>query len=311
MTPFNLNIALETLKKGLPIGFPTETVYGLAANALDDKAVAHIYTLKKRPKFNPLIAHVASIEKAEQYVIFTNHARLLAKAFWPGPLTLVLEQKKDSGISTLATAGLSTLAVRQPAHPMALELLQHLDFPLVAPSANPSESISPTSAKDVQEAFTDLYVLDGGPCTVGLESTILDLTTSTPTLLRPGAITIEQLENVLDTTIMPYKGDKILAPGQMKRHYAPSLPLRLNADSVKPEEALLSFGKHEMKICREELNLSPTGNLKEAAANLFRYLRQLDNPSKNAGIAVAPIPQEGLGLAINDRLHRAAEPSKS
>ncbi len=301
----SIDTALQTLHKGELIGLPTETVYGLGANALDDRAVAKIYALKERPRFNPLIAHFASKEQAQQYVHFNEWAHKLAKAFWPGPLTLILPQRDDAGISSFATAGLKTLACRVPAHDKAQEILSKIDFPLVAPSANPSESISPTTAGHVQHAFPELCVVEGGPCIVGLESTIVDLTQPAPVILRPGSITPTEIEAVLGCSLMENTNHKITSPGQLKRHYAPGIPLRLNVTDLQEGEALLSFGPHQITGAQKEINLSLTGNLQEAASNLFSALHQLDSPPHQA-IAVLPIPNEGIGAAINDRLNRAS-----
>jgi len=297
--------AIKTLQKGDLIGLPTETVYGLAANALSDAAVAKIYALKERPLFNPLIAHFANTDEAKKYVQFNKWAESLAKAFWPGPLTLILEKKKECGISLLATAGLNTLAIRVPAHPIAQQILQGLGFPLVAPSANPSESLSPTTAQHVKTSFPDLFVIDGGPCTIGLESTIVDLTGEKPAILRPGLLTKNDIQKVLSLNLADkIDGASIKAPGQLKRHYAPSIPLRLNISQLQEDEALLSFGPHTL-TAQKEINLSSTGNLEEAAANLFSALAELDS-SRCKRIAVMPLPNDGIGLAINDRLKRAS-----
>ncbi len=297
------------------VAVPTETVYGLAANAYDDQAVASIYAIKQRPQFNPLIIHYASLEQMKEDVIITNTMRQLAAQFWPGPLTLVLEKHKTSRLSTLATAGGATVAVRIPKHPVMQALLQHLDFPLAAPSANPSGQLSPTEAAHVMTHLGDKLpmVLDGGPCQVGVESTILDLTTPRPMVLRPGVITADALAKALgDANIIanPYahtSGETTLkAPGQLSSHYAPRHRVRLNVLSPTPTEALLAFGPivpdHPQLLT---LNLSPTAELTEAAANLFRYLHHLD-ALEVVGIAVMPIPNAGVGMAINDRLSRAA-----
>lgn len=301
--------ACALLASGDVIGMPTETVYGLAANALDDQAIAKIYAYKNRPQFNPLIIHIADLEAAMRIGIFTETALKLAQVFWPpsekaGSITLVLPRAKDCPISLLATTGLETIAVRVPNHPVALALLRQCHVPLAAPSANVSNSISPTSAKDVLESLGNQIplILEGGPCTVGLESTILDMTTTIPTLLRPGGLTIEAIEDVIGPIQKQHHSQNIKAPGMMKRHYAPSIPLRLNALDCDRDEALLGFGQTDVPV---HLNLSAEGNLQEAAANLFRMLKDLDNPGFSK-IAVAPIPNHGIGLAINDRLTRAA-----
>jgi L-threonylcarbamoyladenylate synthase len=295
------------LSQGKLVIMPTETVYGLAADATHDFAVAGIYKLKNRPAFNPLIVHVGSIDQAKEQAFFSEKAFLLARHFWGqkgGPLTLVLK-RKNPHLSHLVTAGLNTVAVRMPSHPMALDLLKTYPNPLAAPSANRSEALSPTSFQAVQESFGDEtpFGLDGGPCQVGLESTILDLSGSTPILLRPGGISVEQIEYVLGKKIEIYKGSAIQAPGMTKRHYAPKTPLRLNATNKKNDEAFLGFGPGTEDF--ETLNLSPQGDDVEAASHLFAMLRELDH-QKVSSIAVAPIPTSGLGLAINDRLQRAA-----
>ena len=301
----SVDTAIQALKEGELIGLPTETVYGLGANALDDKAVSKIYALKERPQFNPLIAHFASADQAQKYVHFNGWAQKLSEVFWPGSLTLILPQKKESGISKLATAGLETLACRVPAHDKALKILRNIVFPLVAPSANPSESISPTTADHVRQAFTDLCVVDGGPCLVGLESTIVDLTQEAPVILRPGSVSALEIEAFLGCPLRENTSGKITAPGQLKRHYAPSIPVRLEVTNVQEGEALLSFGPHTIRGAQKEINLSKTANLQEAASNLFSALRELD-VSENTAIAVMTIPNKGIGVAINDRLNRAA-----
>lgn len=300
--------ACSLLNKGDLVVIPTETVYGLAADATNGQAVAKIYELKQRPQFNPLIIHLKDIEDCEKWAVFSEKAKKLATVFWqenPFPLTLVLRKKNSTSLSSLVTAGLDTVAVRIPSHPIALELLEKLNKPLAAPSANRSMSISPTSSIAVRQSFgTETpYVLEGGNCKVGLESTILDLSGDQPQLLRPGATTIEMLENVLDQKVISYQGSDLKAPGMMKRHYAPGLPLRINCLTANPDEAFLGFGKDKEQ--KSTLNLSMFGNLGEAAANLFSMLNELDNSDLYKGIAVAPIPINGIGLAINDRLSRA------
>jgi L-threonylcarbamoyladenylate synthase len=306
----NILIAADLLKSGQLVAIPTETVYGLAANALDDQAVARIYELKNRPQFNPLIIHFAELEQVSQHVVLNETAVKLADAFWPGPLTMVLPRKESSPISLLASAGLDTLAVRVPNHSVSLELLKQAQVPLAAPSANPSQALSPTTAEHVLNAFHDndklTMILDGGPCEVGLESTIIDLTEPEPVILRPGAITAEAVSQVIGKPVslvsVFHVSDKPKAPGLLHRHYAPNLPLRLNAKESRANEALLAFGPNAPT---HSLNLSSSGNLTEAAANLFKMLRQLDQP-RYQSIAVMPIPNIGLGLAINNRLERAS-----
>ncbi len=295
--------AADLLRQGLLVAFPTETVYGLGGDARNGEAVAAIYEAKGRPSFNPLIAHVASTETAKRFVEWTDQADLLADAFWPGPLTLVLPLRPDHGISSLVTAGLDTLAVRVPAHPTAHALLTAFDGPVAAPSANPSGQISPTTAAHVRAGLEGRIaaVLDDGPCGVGLESTIVGLA-GTPALLRPGGVALEQIEEVLKAELHHHQpGDLLTAPGQLQSHYAPDAPVRLNARSRQGDEVLLGFGSVDC-----DLNLSSTGNLPEAAANLFAALHKLNDTGRP--IAVSPIPHHGLGAAINDRLRRAAAP---
>lgn len=300
--------AADALKQGKLVALPTETVYGLGANALDDLAVAEIYAAKGRPSFNPLIVHLASRDQAEHYAEFTPLARALADVFWPGPLTLVIKRKDNCPLSHLVSAGLDTVALRVPAHPTAQALLSAGEVPIAAPSANRSGRISPTRARHVLEEFqsqAELLILDGGACAEGLESTVVDATGKVPILLRPGSITADDITSACgQEPVRPVVNtDAPPSPGMLLKHYAPTIPLRMNATSFEADEALLAFGPcphHGGTV----LNLSPTGNLKEASANLFAYLRELDKPEHNA-IAVMPIPETGLGLAINDRLRRA------
>ena len=296
--------AADLLRAGQLVAFPTETVYGLGGDATNDAAVAAIYAAKGRPSFNPLIAHVSDLGAAKQVGLFDSWAESLAERFWPGPLTLVVPRRGDCPVSLLASAGLDCIAVRVPAHPVALELLRAVGRPLAAPSANPSGRVSPTTAAHVAEGLAPAMILDGGPCIVGVESTVLDMTTNPPTLLRPGGIVREVLAEVLGGIAVA--GDELSAksPGTTVSHYAPSLPLRLAAETAAKDEALLGFGPTE----GANLNLSPSGDLVEAAANLFAMLRALDRPDDFIGIAVGPIPDHDLGAAINDRLRRAAAP---
>lgn len=313
MTPsINIESAANLLRNGKLVSFPTETVYGLGADATNDTAVAEIFAIKGRPQFNPLIVHVDSVAMAQSEVEWTATADALAKAFWPGPLTLVLKRKKDSRISLLASAGGDTLGVRMPAHPIALTLIKSVTKPLAAPSANKSGRVSPTTAQHVKEEFGNiLYVLDGGPCQVGVESTVLDLSSATPLLLRPGGVPKEALEALLGSSIaiLQEKAATLKSPGMLESHYAPSLPVRLNVSSVLPTEALLSFGSKIPIGAKKVISLSESGNDKEAAAKLFAALRALDSKEFTA-IAVMPIPETGLGIAINDRLRRAAADRK-
>jgi L-threonylcarbamoyladenylate synthase len=300
--------AARCLGQGGLVAFPTETVYGLGADARHGEAIARLYAAKGRPSFNPLIAHVGSIEAARHLARFDAAAERLAAAFWPGPLTLVLPKRPDCGVADLALAGLDSVAVRVPAHPVARALLAAFKGPVVAPSANRSGHVSPTSAAHV---LADLrgridMVIDAGPCAVGVESTIVACL-GEPTLLRPGGLPREQIERVLGCAlaIAPIADDAPLAPGMLSSHYAPKARLRLDADLARPDEALLAFGP--APAASVTLNLSPRGDLIEAAANLFSHLRALD-ASGAQRIAVMKVPHEGLGEAINDRLARAAAP---
>jgi L-threonylcarbamoyladenylate synthase len=312
--------AVDLLRDGGLVAMPTETVYGLAANALDSRAVARIFEAKGRPQFNPLIVHVASAEQAALYVEMDDRAARYAAHFWPGPLTLILKQKPNNGISDLVSASLPTLGVRCPAHAVARQLLEASALPLAAPSANKSGTISPTSPIHVSEslgAAVDL-ILAGGQCTVGLESTILDLSGALPVILRPGSVTAEDIEVVegLKPEIGYGNPDAPTSPGQLLKHYAPEADLRLNAVDIEADEALLGFGSLKFigvkgggfaqnLPAEQVMNLSVSGDLYEAASNLFSYLRLLDGAG-HARIAVSNIPDKGLGIAINDRLRRAA-----
>jgi L-threonylcarbamoyladenylate synthase len=298
--------AVERLQRGEFVGLPTETVYGLAADAGSDLAVARIYAAKGRPQFNPLIAHVASLEMATSEAVFDDRARRLAARFWPGPLTLVLPVAPTGRVCELARAGLPTVALRIPGHPVALELIRAFGRPLAAPSANRSGHISPTMAQDVVAELGEQagVVLDAGPAQVGLESTIVAVLPGEPVrLLRPGGVSREELLTVVDG-ISVLQTEHIQAPGQLASHYAPRALLRMNAIAPETGEAFLGFGRHHRD---GSPNLSPSGDLVEAAANLFAMLRTLD-VSGVAAIAVAPVPEQGLGEAINDRLQRAAAP---
>lgn len=296
--------AAQLLREGGLVAFPTETVYGLGGDARNDMAVAGIFEAKGRPRFNPLIVHVDSPETARRYVEWSDAADRLASAFWPGPLTLVLPLRLDAGLSPLVTADLPTLAIRVPAHPVARALLRAFGGPLAGPSANPSGRISPTTAAHVAAGLDGRIaaILDGGACGVGVESTILGLADG-PTLLRPGGLPVEAIEAALGGPVARRgANDPLTAPGQMTSHYAPGARVRLEATEAREGEVLLGFGAVEC-----DLNLSPAGDLREAAANLFHHLHALDATGAK-GIAVSPIPQAGLGLAINDRLRRAAAP---
>lgn len=305
--------AVTTLEAGGLVAFPTETVYGLGADATNPAAVAGIFAAKGRPSFNPLIVHCVSLAEAERLARFDPLARKLAKAFWPGPLTLVLPKAVGCKVAELAMAGLDTLAIRVPAHPIAAELLAAFGRPLAAPSANRSGRVSPTSAEHVEAdlgAMVDV-ILDGGAAAVGLESTIIAVMEGRVSLLRPGGITRQAIEAVLGRALdkAEIDQDRPPAPGMLRSHYAPQARVRLDAREIRAGEALLDFGPAPPRNADQAVavvNLSQAGNLTEAAAALFGALRELDAPGRT--IAVAPIPNQGLGEAINDRLMRAAAP---
>ena len=305
LTPNVLDIkrAANLLQQGALVSFPTETVYGLGADARQGKAVAGIYAAKGRPSFNPLIVHFADTAAAQKYVKWSETAETLARAFWPGPLTLVLPLREDHELSPLVTAGLSTVALRVPAHPTAQALLKQFAGPVAAPSANPSGRISPTTADHVLAGLEGRIaaVVDDGHCAVGLESTIIGFDSGKHVLLRAGGLPTEAIEAVLGAALAHPKNDDITAPGQLTSHYAPNGAVRLNATAARSDELILGFGE-----ISGTLTLSADGNLTEAAANLFGHLHQLD--AMGGAIAVAPIPMHGLGRAINDRLNRAAAP---
>jgi L-threonylcarbamoyladenylate synthase len=300
--------AADCLRRGGLVAFPTETVYGLGADATSDRAVARVYEAKGRPTFNPLIVHVTDLESALRLGRFSADAKKLAAAFWPGPLTIVVPRREDCAVSLLASAGLDSLAIRVPAHPIAHALLAKAGLPVVAPSANPSGRVSPTTAAHVRAGLGDKVdmILDGGPCAVGVESTIISFLGGEPELLRPGGLARGDIEKVLGHGIATAKiKGRPVAPGQLASHYAPRARLRLDAKQAHPGEIYLGFG-----ASGGELNLSERGDLVEAAANLFSMLHKLDE-TKVEAIAVAPIPHQGLGEAINDRLRRAAAPRSS
>ncbi|MEM0948778.1 MAG: L-threonylcarbamoyladenylate synthase [Pseudomonadota bacterium] len=301
LTPDRVGIgrAAELLQQGGLVAFPTETVYGLGANARNGQAVAGIFAAKDRPRFNPLIVHVASLDAAHEIGVIEGDALRLAGAFWPGPLSLVVPVRGAADLSDLVTAGLSTVAIRVPELPLSRGLLTQAGVPVAAPSANPSGRISPTRADHVIDALSGRIdaVLDGGPCTVGLESTIIAAGVP-PRLLRPGGIPAEAIEACLGCALALGGDGSITAPGQLASHYAPRGKVRLDADGSKADEAMLGFGS-----VPGDLNLSPAADLAEAAANLFQHMRLLDD---GRDLAIAPIPDTGLGRAINDRLRRAA-----
>jgi L-threonylcarbamoyladenylate synthase len=296
--------AVEALRRGGLVILPTETVYGLAADAANAEAVARIYEAKGRPRFNPLISHVTDLEAAERLVVFDARARSLAEAFWPGPLTIVAPARPGARVSELARAGLDTVAVRAPAHALAQAVLQAFGGPVVAPSANRSGRPSPTNFDDALEETGAAAAagLDGGPCSVGLESTVVGVLGGELRLLRPGAVTRDAIVAAAGP-MLEAEEDARRSPGRLTAHYAPEAPLRLDAREPEPGEAYLAFGPAPPGGL--VWNLSPRADLREAATNLFAYLRAADR-TRPRGIAVAPIPEHGLGEAINDRLRRAA-----
>ncbi|MBP7000460.1 L-threonylcarbamoyladenylate synthase [Amaricoccus sp.] len=308
--PDGVRAAAHLLAAGALVAFPTETVYGLGADARSDRAVAGIFAAKGRPAFNPLIVHVAGVAAAAPLAELGPEALALAERFWPGPLTLVVPRRPDAGLAAAVTAGLGSVALRAPAHPLARALLDAFGGPLAGPSANPSGTVSPTTAAHVLEGLGGRIaaVLDGGPCPVGVESTIVGLADGAPRLLRPGGLPVEAIEAALGRPLAG-AGQGITAPGQLASHYAPRAALRLGAAAPEPDEAWLGFGPGP--VGDPGLNLSEAGDLDEAAARLFACLRDLDALAAAAGrarIAVARIPEAGLGRAINDRLRRAAAP---
>ncbi|MCA3280500.1 MAG: threonylcarbamoyl-AMP synthase [Roseomonas sp.] len=318
LAPDQVAEAARLLRDGELVAFPTETVYGLGADARNGRAVAAVFEAKGRPHFNPLICHFPDAEAAFAEVLADDRARALAAAFWPGPLTLVLPRRTECRIDLLAGAGLDTLAVRVPAHPLALELLCVAAIPVAGPSANRSGAVSPTTAAHVLEGLSGRIaaVLDGGACAVGVESTVLDLAMGGAALLRPGGVPVEAIEAVIGQVSRPLpisaaeKTRTLRSPGMMLSHYAPSLPVRLGAADVAAHEALLAFGP-PLPGARLVWQLSETRDVREAAARLFAGLRWLDAEGARLSltrIAAMPIPEAGLGAAINDRLARAAAP---
>ncbi len=299
-----LQRARLAIQAGDIVAFSTETVYGLGADATNNQAVAKIFKTKGRPRFNPLIVHVLNENDAKNLVSWNTAANKLSRAFWPGPLTLVLPRLPGCKVSLLASAGLDTLAIRVPSHNLARKLLSSTDCPIAAPSANKFGRMSPTTALHVDEEFGPelTLILDGGPCALGLESTVVDLTTKRPVLLRPGSITNEEIGTVIGPIATATQHSKIKSPGMLDRHYAPKASLRLNVNAPVDGEVLVGFGPLAPDGA---VNLSPTGDLLEAATNFFSTLRELDSAG-NKKLAIMPIPTSGLGFAINDRLKRAA-----
>jgi L-threonylcarbamoyladenylate synthase len=315
-SPKDIEAATRALRAGRLVAFPTETVYGLGAVATDDRAVASIFAAKRRPRFNPLIVHLVNRAAATGLACWNDAAERLAARFWPGPLTLVLPRAPDSPLSLLVSAGLETVALRVPAHPVAQALLEATALPIAAPSANPAGEITATTADHVAAGLGERIdiILDGGPCPIGLESTVVDLTGPVPRLLRPGGLARSRIEaeiGRLQSGGPGGQGEAALSPGQQASHYAPVRPVRLDARTVAPDEALLAFGPQPLigPLAGAAIvqNLSPGGDLEEAAANLFAMLRALDRPGIRT-IAVMPIPCHDLGEAIRDRLVRAAAP---
>ncbi|MBQ8785204.1 MAG: threonylcarbamoyl-AMP synthase [Alphaproteobacteria bacterium] len=302
----NIQKAAQIIKNGGLVAFPTETVYGLGANVYNAKAVASIFEAKGRPAFNPLISHIADINFLNEYVEVDSRAMSLAKHFWPGPFTMVLKRKEHNTSIDLACAGLPTATVRMPNNQIALELIKQSGVPIVAPSANRSQTISPTTAEHVFESLgtrVDM-ILDGGKCDVGVESTIVDVTGKDVVLLRAGGVALEDIEEFLNEKVIISHGepDKPSSPGQLLKHYAPNHRFQININEPEDGVFYIGFGQSE----RADINLSPNGDLNEAAANLFAYMRLADELAGEKGIAMAPIPETGLGLAINDRIRRAS-----
>lgn len=324
-TAESIAAAADLLAEGGLVAFPTETVYGLGGDATRERTVARIFAAKGRPRFNPLIVHLAPGMSADEIAIMDERAQRLAAKFWPGALTLVLARAPGCPIALLASAGLDTVALRMPAHPVAQALLKKVQIPIAAPSANPSGRLSPTEARHVVDLLGEKVdlILDGGKCPGGLESTVLDLSVPEARILRPGLVTAEEIAAVLGAPVsiaqtaaaLPERSgsgeiisdEEIKSPGMLASHYAPKKPLRLNAATAEAGEAFLAFGPDPPRSILASLNLSPTGDLVEAAANLFAYLHRLD-ASQAHTIAVMPIPEIGIGAAINDRLRRAAAP---
>jgi len=299
-----IHSAATQLSAGEIVAFPTETVYGLGANAFNDQAVARIYAAKQRPSFNPLIVHFKNISDVKQQTEWNDWSEKLAKNFWPGALTLILKKTQNCRLSLLVSSGLDTVAVRIPSHSIALELIKEAACPIAAPSANLSGKISPTTAEHVEKSLGGAIplIINGGSCSIGIESTVVDLSGEAPILLRSGKITIDQINKIIGPISLPSDNRKILSPGMLNRHYAPDTPIRIDATMFSENENVLGFGPNAPPSA---LNLSYTGDLVEAAANLFRFMHELNKPGAKP-IAVMPIPKIGIGLAINDRLRRAA-----
>lgn len=315
VTEQNIQEAATTLKNGDCVAIPTETVYGLAADATNENAIEKIFKIKGRPSFNPLISHFYNIQQLNEYVELNETAKILSSAFWPGAMTLILHRKNECKISDRACAGLDTIAVRIPSHPTAQKIIKAANVPLAAPSANKSGGVSPTSAIDVSNSLQNdsLLIIADGASKIGLESAVIDVTGDKAIILRPGAVTQDQCSDVLGYQVEVDLGshDTPKSPGQLLKHYAPTKAVRLQAYDINDDEALLAFGSIKFMPTSKlpdhrVLNLSETGDLFEAASNLFSYLSRLDQTDAKS-IAVMDIPKNGIGLAINDRLQRAAE----
>jgi len=302
----NLKKAKKNIENNNVIGIPTETVYGLAGNAYSNKSSKKIFKLKKRPAFNPLIIHFKNLNDLKKDVILNSDFKKLYDAFCPGPITFILKKKKNSKISKIAIAGKKTVAVRIPRHRVIRNLLYMLKFPLAAPSANISSKLSPTSARDVFEEFGKKikFIIDGGRSKIGLESTIVDLT-NRPTVLRPGSITVKKIQKILKRKVRINKSPKkIKSPGQLKLHYSPGIPVEMNMSHAKENQAFIGFGK-KFKNKKNHFNLSKSGDLKEAANNLYKTMREIKK-RKFKSIAIVKIPNIEIGYAINDRLLKAS-----
>ena len=302
----NIALAGKAIRNGELVAFPTETVYGLGADATNDLAIKKIYQAKGRPPNNPLIVHLASKSMAEKYGLFDDNAHILADSLWPGPLTIVLPLRQNTRLAPSITTNLPTIALRVPAHSTSLDIIKSAGVPIAAPSANRSGRISPTTASHVLKDLNRkiALIIDSGSCQFGIESTVIMTKNNSISILRPGAISQTEIEDLINVPITSPPKGKLLSPGMLEAHYAPKANLRINAKALASGEALLCFGGNFPKGAAISLNLSTTGDLSEAASNLYAYLRELDTKNIKS-IAVSPIPNTGLGVAINDRLKRA------
>lgn len=307
-TPADIEQAARIIRNGGLVAFPTDTVYGLGADVYNPQAVTAIFEAKGRPTFDPLISHIAEIDFLSEYACTDERVMALARHFWPGPLTFVLKRNEHNPSLDLVCSGLPHIAVRMPNHPLALKLIKTAGVPIAAPSANKFKCISPTTALHVADSLGDKVdmILDGGSCKIGVETTIIDLTTPEMVMLRAGGLSKEEIESFTGEKVVVSHGDpnKPSAPGQLLKHYAPRMPMRINVspEDVRPDEFYIGFGS----VKNARLNLSPSGSLNEAAANLFAYMRLAETHTEYKGIAMSPIPETGLGLAINDRIRRAS-----